>query len=221
MPDGDGGCRQKQDETKTGDSLPRPAAHGGRGGEPVRIQTDGGCVFQRSSFGQPVHGLPAGRSAELRAGNAKAGENRDGAVAVSAEGAANPDRIEKGVKSPAQPSAVADDRTSPATGTIAGQPLAVEPAGPAGLASVPGTWDKNNHGREGTPRNRYPAKAWIPRPRLRSSISDSSLKEKAALPSHFLAGFQSRIAKIIFTHLFSITCRQFSNSPKPRLTNPA
>jgi hypothetical protein len=52
--------------------------------------------------------------------------------------------------------AVPDDRRPATARTLPGQPFAVKPAG---LASVPGTWDKNDHGREGMPRNRYPARA--------------------------------------------------------------
>jgi hypothetical protein len=52
--------------------------------------------------------------------------------------------------------AMSDDRNPAAARTPAGQPFGVILAG---LASGPGTWDKNDHGREGLPRNRYPAKA--------------------------------------------------------------
>ena len=38
----------------------------------------------------------------------------------------------------------------------------------AGLASIAGTWDKDDHGCEGMPRNRYPPRHMTPRPRLRS-----------------------------------------------------
>jgi len=56
---------------------------------------------------------------------------------------------------PATPS-VADDCHLAASRTLPRQPLGIVLAE---LASITGTWDKDDHGREGTPRNRYPAKA--------------------------------------------------------------
>ena len=60
---------------------------------------------------------------------------------------------------------VADDRDLPACRALSGQPLGVIAAG---LASIAGTWDKDDHGCEGTPRNRRPPRHTTPRPRLRS-----------------------------------------------------
>jgi len=52
------------------------------------------------------------------------------------------------------------------TGAIARQPFAVIITG---LASIAGTWDKNDHGqRRQPPRNRYPPRPLTPRARLRS-----------------------------------------------------
>ncbi|HXB70446.1 MAG TPA: hypothetical protein VNY05_19510, partial [Candidatus Acidoferrales bacterium] len=53
-------------------------------------------------------------------------------------------------------SAVTDDGDLPARRALPRQPLGVVVAG---LASIAATWDKDDHGCEGTPRNRYPPKA--------------------------------------------------------------
>jgi hypothetical protein len=63
------------------------------------------------------------------------------------------------------PPAMTDDRHLPARRTLARQPLGVILAG---LALFAGTWDKDNHGWEGTPRNRTSPRHTTPRPRLRS-----------------------------------------------------
>ena len=60
---------------------------------------------------------------------------------------------------------VTDDRDLPASRTLAREPLA---AAITGLASIAETWDKDNHGREGTPRNRTSPRHTIPQPSLRS-----------------------------------------------------
>jgi len=61
--------------------------------------------------------------------------------------------------------AVADDCDLAASRALPGQPLGIILTG---LASIAGTWDKDDHGCEGMPRNRYPPRHMTPRPRLRS-----------------------------------------------------
>jgi len=61
--------------------------------------------------------------------------------------------------------AVTDDRDLPATRTLARELLA---AAITGLASIAETRDKDNHGREGTPRHQNPPRYTTPRPGLRS-----------------------------------------------------
>ena len=62
--------------------------------------------------------------------------------------------------------AVPDDRRPATARTLPGQPFAVKPAG---LASVPGTWDKNDHGCEcNAPESLPVPRPLTPQPRLRS-----------------------------------------------------
>ena len=77
----------------------------------------------------------------------------------------------------------------PASGTLARQPFTLLLRGVAFRA---GTWDNNDHGwREGA-TGRIAAKHTLPKPRLRSYVSESKLEENHRPASGALAGFQSR-----------------------------
>jgi hypothetical protein len=85
---------------------------------------------------------------------------------VFADSAPNPNPVVPIVMGLTEAASMADDDRNPATArAVTRQPLCVVFAR---LASVRRTWDNNDHGCEGTPRNRYPSKATDSEVRLRS-----------------------------------------------------
>jgi len=112
-----------------------------------------------------VERLLADRKAVQRSRHAPLWQYGQGVVTDSANAATNQDPAVNPVMGLTTAPAVTDDRDLPASRTLAREPLATAITG---LASIAGTWDKDNHGREGTPRNQHPPRHTTPRPRLRS-----------------------------------------------------
>ena len=82
-----------------------------------------------------------------------------------AKAATNQNPIMQAVMRLSPTTPVADDGDPAANRALSRQPLGIIPTG---LASIAGTWDKDDHGCEGMPRNRYPPRHMTPRCRLRS-----------------------------------------------------
>ena len=113
-------------------------------------------LFGRPSLLEPVERLLAGQQTVRRTRHTLTRQHRQRSAANFAEAATNQNPIPGPVMCLSAPSAVTDDRQLSASRTPAREPLAFHLAG---LALFAGTWDKNDHGREGSPRNRTLAKA--------------------------------------------------------------
>ena len=114
------------------------------------------CLFGRHSLAELFERLLAGQKAVVRAWQTPGRQHGQRAAANLAPAPPQQNPIVPAVmRLPATPS-VADDCHLAASRTLPRQPLGIVLAE---LASIAGTWDKDDHGREGTPRNRYPAKA--------------------------------------------------------------
>ena len=113
-------------------------------------------LFGGPSLLEPVERLLAGQQAVRRPRHTLTRQHRQRSAANFADATTNQNPITDPVMRLSAPSAVTDDCHLPASRTLARQPLALHLAG---LALFAGTWDKNDHGREGSPRNRTLAKA--------------------------------------------------------------
>ena len=122
-------------------------------------------LFGGHSLAELVERLLPDRKAVRRARHAPLWQYGQGIVADFANATTNQDPAVNPVMGLTPAPAVTDDGGLPATRTLAREPPA---AAIAGLASIAETWDKDNHGREGTPRNRHPPRHTTPRPSLRS-----------------------------------------------------
>jgi hypothetical protein len=122
-------------------------------------------LFGGHSLAELVERLLADRKAVRCARHAPLWQYGQGIVADFANAATNQYPAVNPVMGLTTAPAVTDDRDLPASRTLAREPLA---AAITGLASIAETWDKDNHGREGTPRNQHPPRHTTPRPRLRS-----------------------------------------------------
>jgi hypothetical protein len=131
---------------------------------------------------------PRARHGYKSPGTHHGGRNGQGMTAAPADTTSHQNRIVIPVMRPSEAPSMSNDRGPAATRAIARQPFAVTIA--SRLASIPGTWDKDDHGREGMPRNRYPPRPLTPRPRLRSYVSESALKKNPTPAFIRLAGYR-------------------------------
>lgn len=105
-------------------------------------------LFERSFLANSDEGSLTGHQAIGRARHAPAGQHGQRTAAKLAEAAANQNPIMNTVMSWPAPSAMADDRPPVTRRTLSGQPLGVILSG---LASIAGTWDKDDHGAKASP----------------------------------------------------------------------
>lgn len=122
-------------------------------------------LFDGYSLAELFQRLLAGRQAVVRAWHTPGGQDGQRAAANLAHATPQQNPIMQAVMRLSATPSVADDCDLTASRALPRQPLGIILTG---LASIAGTWDKNDHGCEGTPRNRYPPRHMTPRPRLRS-----------------------------------------------------
>lgn len=114
---------------------------------------------------EPVERLLAGEQGVRRTRHTPIRQRRQRSTAYFADATANHNPIVTAVMRLPAPTAVTNDRCLPAYRTPPRQPFTLRLIG---LAFFAGTWDKDDHGCEGMPRNRHPPRHLTPRPRLRS-----------------------------------------------------
>jgi hypothetical protein len=122
-------------------------------------------LFGGHSLAEPFKRLLPGLQSVLSAWQATLRQYRQSAAANFADATTNPNPITGPVMCLSSSSAVTDERRLPAHRTLARQSLAL---GLVGLALFAATWDKDDHGCEGMPRNRHPPRHMTRWPRLRS-----------------------------------------------------
>jgi len=113
-------------------------------------------LFDRPSLGESFERLLAGYQAVCRAWHTPGGQHSQRAATNPAKAAANQNPIMPAVVCLSAPPSVADDCDLAARRAPPGQPFRVVLVG---LASIAGTWDKDDHGCEGIAPESLPAKA--------------------------------------------------------------
>jgi len=108
-------------------------------------------LFAGTSLGESIERLLAGQKAVVRAWQTPGRQHGERSATNLAPAAPQQNPIVPAVMRLSATPSVADDRALAANRALAGQPLGIILTG---LASIAGTWDKDDHGCEGMPRNR-------------------------------------------------------------------
>jgi hypothetical protein len=103
-----------------------------------------------------LEGFVAGQQTVWRTRHTPPRPHRQRRTTNLADATAHQNPIVNGVMCRSAAAPVADEGDATASRTLSGQPLGVILTG---LALSAETWDENDHGCEGMPRNRYPPKA--------------------------------------------------------------
>ena len=141
-------------------------------------------LFGRGPLSELCERLLAGESAVARAWHTPGWEHGQGAATNLAQAAPQQNPIMPAVLRLSATPPVSNDCALAAKRTLAREPLGVIPAG---LAPIAGTWDKDDHGREGIAPESLPAKAHdsAARPSL---LSIRVYAEKESHPALFEIG---------------------------------
>jgi hypothetical protein len=123
IPGKEGGCPIKEKHQAL-DPPPEPAAQGGWGRDPIRIQALRRGLFEAPSVREPLHGCLAGRQTIRGTRNAPGRQHREGTLAPVTFSAPDPDPVMFTVVRGSPSSPVTDHRHLPASGTLARQPFA-------------------------------------------------------------------------------------------------
>jgi hypothetical protein len=163
IPGKQGGCPPPKSQAL--DAPPNPSPQCGDIGEAIRIATMDRSLFDRTSRAKLIERLLAGPQTIRRARHAPGRKHRQRAATNLTDATTNQDPIVNAIMCLSAPPPVAHDRDLPAGRALPRKPITLRLLGVALCAR---TWDKDDHGREGMPRNRHPPRHMIPRPRLRS-----------------------------------------------------